>query len=329
MNGKLFAPVVFSLTFIALFLGLVNRSSGREEPVADVERFREVNDFVDENEACFRCHGEDLYLLPNDMDDRTLTRPMCDEYHIDREGYYRGNHKSFSCLDCHSPEYEDFPHPIEPRLEEHWGCLDCHGYDEEYAQYNFETIEEEYLQSVHHLATDEFSCWKCHPHSYHISIRNTENLRQTIAYDNAICLSCHADFDEFYLLSDRQEINITETHDWLPNQELHFQKVRCIECHTRVNDTILVAHLVQPKELAVRLCTECHSQNSLLTHTLYKHESREARGELGFINAVLMNEAYVIGANRNTYLNRISLILFGLVLIGVFIHITFRIINKV
>ncbi|KKL07463.1 hypothetical protein LCGC14_2585750, partial [marine sediment metagenome] len=120
-----------------------------------------------------------------------------------------------------------------------------------------------------------------------------------------------------------------QTHDWLPNETQHFQNVRCIECHTKINEDILVAHLVQPKEKAVRLCSKCHSSNSILMHTLYKFQSREARGEYGFINAVVMNEAYVIGANRNKYLNMISVILFGLTFLGLLAHISFRIIKKV
>jgi hypothetical protein len=63
--------------------------------------------------------------------------------------------------------------------------------------------------------------------------------------------------------------------------------------------------------------------------TLYKFQSLEARNEYGFINAVVMNEAYVIGANRNYFLNLISVIIFGLTFFGMLVHIALRIINKV
>jgi len=315
--------------YCVLVFGLTPNGSGRDVIETDLDTFRLVNDYVDNNETCFKCHGESMFELPNEMDGRVLTRHMCQDYLFKREAYYNGNHKSFACNDCHSPEYETFPHPIETRLEEYWGCLDCHGYDENFAQYHFEEIEEEYLQSVHHLATEEFSCWKCHPHSYKINIRNTQNLKATIAYDNAICLSCHADFSQFELLTQRESINIMKTHDWLPNEALHFQNVRCIECHTKINDSILVAHLVQPKEMAVRRCTECHSENSILMATLYKFQSKESRAEFGFVNAVVMNNAYVIGANRNHLLGLISLILFVLTLCGIGLHIAFRVIKKV
>jgi len=319
-----------SASVLLLTLALVNTGTGKVPDPDQLDAYREISDFVDENEACFKCHGESKFQLVDEVLDRVLTRSVCKDHMILREEYYTSNHKSFACSDCHSAEFSTFPHPLDVRLEYQWNCLDCHGNDEDYAQYHFEQIEEEYLASIHHLATEEFSCWKCHnPHTYHISIRNTENLTETIAYDNAICLSCHADFDQFQLLTDREGINIIQTHEWLPNQALHFQSVRCIECHTQINDSILVAHLVLPKEQAVQNCNECHSSDSRLMATLYKFQSKEARNKYGFFNAVVFNEAYVIGANRNYYLNLVSVIIFGLVIGGLAIHILARIQRKV
>ena len=169
----------------------------------------------------------------------------------------------------------------------------------------------------------------CHnPHEYKIAARTEENIREVIAYDNAICLNCHADLDEFQFIAERENPNILETHDWLPNQKLHFASVRCIECHTEQNDTLLVAHNIQPKELAVRKCVECHSNNSLLMASLYRHQAKETRDKLGFFNAALLGEYYVIGANRNYYLNLASVIIFGLVFLGIGVHAVLRIINK-
>jgi hypothetical protein len=328
-HKRLFILYVVSV-LLCLSLIMVKSGSGNALQPDDLEGFRAVSDYVDDNEACFSCHGKAKYQLADDVTGRVLTRHMCRDHMILREEYYASNHKSFACFDCHSAAFADFPHPLDIRLEEYWNCLDCHGYDENYAHYQFEKIEEEYLSSTHHLAAEEFSCWKCHnPHTYHISIRNTENLEETIAYDNAICLSCHADFDQFQLLTDREGINIIQTHDWLPNQALHFQSVRCIECHTQISDSILVAHLVLPKEEAVQNCSECHSSDSRLMATLYKFQSIEARNQYGFFNAVVMNEAYVIGANRNYFLNLVSLVIFGLVCVGLAVHIVARIVNKV
>jgi hypothetical protein len=58
--------------------------------------------------------------------------------------------------------------------------------------------------------------------------------------------------------------------------------------------------------------------------SLYKFESRAQRKD-GFFNGIILNESYVIGANRNEYLNLLSLIIFIGVLGVIAVHIIFRI----
>jgi hypothetical protein len=296
----------------------------------DLEKYREVNDFVDENEGCFKCHAETKYVLIDEFFGREISNSMCPDKIVEREEYYSMVHKSFACLDCHAYEYEEFPHPLEARLEEAYQCIDCHGYDDNYAHFRFEDIETEYMESVHASVSDNFSCWKCHnPHTYKLTVRDDgSSISEAIAYNNDICLSCHSDFSRFELLTEREEINILETHDWLPNQAAHFGSVRCIECHTSISDSTLVAHHVQPSEMAVKKCSECHSKNSILMASLYKHEAKESRKKYGFINGVILNEAYVIGANRNTTLSFIGILLFLAVIGGISVHIIARIIFK-
>jgi hypothetical protein len=205
-------------------------------------------------------------------------------------------------------------------------CMDCHEGDDIYKHYNFAAINQEYLQSVHsEKHSEEFNCWMCHnPHSYHITARTEKNMKETIMYDNEICLSCHANQSKIGLLSDRKIYDMLNQHEWLPNNRLHFQNVRCIECHARVNDTLLVPHMIQPKEKAVKLCVECHSKNSLLMASLYRHMSQETRTKQGFLNAAILKQSYVIGANRNYFLNFGSLAIFGLVLLALATHAVLR-----
>jgi predicted CXXCH cytochrome family protein len=254
---------------------------------------------------------------------------MCSERIVRKNEFYASNHKNFSCTDCHSEEYVKFPHSGELRMEQKYNCIDCHGGDEKYAKYHFEEIESEYQNSTHFkMEGDGFSCWKCHnPHSYRISVRNSTNLKETIAYDNAICLNCHSDFNRFQLLTDKAEINIIQKHEWLPNQQLHIANVRCIECHTQINNNVPVSHMIKPKAEAVKLCNECHSKNSILMASLYKFESKEQRRD-GFFNGIILNASYVIGANRNEYLNLLSLIIFAGVIGVIIIHLIFRIRNR-
>ena len=61
--------------------------------------------------------------------------------------------------------------------------------------------------------------------------------------------------------------------------------------------------------------------------TLYKFQSKENRKN-GFVNAVILNESYVIGANRNVFLNYASIALFGFVVFVICVHIFFRLLNR-
>lgn len=275
---------------------------------------------------CLNCHGQPYFSYFNDYLGRDVKERMNPYYFVDSTKYVISNHRNFDCTDCHSSEYKDFPHPNQLRFEPLPVCLDCHAGDENFADFHFEAIEKEYETSIHYTThNEEFSCWMCHnPHSYHISIRNTENLTATIQYDNEICLSCHSDKSRLGLMSDREIYNMLDKHEWLPNHLAHFKSVRCIECHTEINENTLVAHKVLPKENAVKKCVECHSQNSLLQATLYKHQIQEKREKQGYLNASILTETYVIGANRNKFLNFASLAIFGLVLIGITIHAVLR-----
>ena len=287
--------------------------------------FYEVNPYVEDNENCLQCHGELKYTLEDPTLGRTMTEHMCPDRIIDRDAFYTGVHKSFACSDCHNYGFEEFPHSVEARMEEMLLCMDCHGYDESFAQYHFEDIEMEFAESIHNM--EEFTCWKCHdPHSYRAFMRNTEDIEEAVLYDNNMCLSCHADFDRFMLLTDREEINVVESHDWLPNQVAHFRSVRCIECHTEINDSILIAHKIMPKSEAVENCVECHSRDSRLMHTLYKFQVKEER-KVGFANGIIINNAYVIGANQNIWLNRLSVLVFGLTFLVILFHSILRIIK--
>ena len=282
-----------------------------------------------DNEVCFKCHSGARYEYENPETGKIMRRLMPMDKILSREVYYMSVHKNFSCTDCHSYDFNTFPHPAELIFEEHPACIDCHGGDEAFAQYHFEEIEVEYQASVHYgHEGDGFSCWKCHdPHGYVPTVRRSDDFSEIVNFANDMCLSCHTNFDRYQLLTDHGELDIVQTHEWLPNQALHFTKVRCIECHTQINDTILVAHLLLPKSEAVQRCTECHSQNTRLMETLYKFKSREQR-KSGFFNGIIINESYVIGANRNEYLSIISFIILAGTFFGIGIHVFFRILNS-
>lgn len=279
-----------------------------------------------DSKNCLQCHSAMRYTLVDPDTGDEISMKMYDELRINPMEYINAAHGSFSCTDCHSPDYEIHPHPISVKFEIAYTCVDCHGASPQFADFNFHTIEEEFQLSVHgdHYIED-FSCWSCHnPHTYRNTARQGGNITDIVAYNNSMCLGCHGDISHYAVLIERQLTNMLSKHDWLPNQSLHFRKVRCIDCHAATNEDILVAHHVLPASQAVKNCVDCHSTNSILMASLYKHQIMERRNKYGFFNASITGEAYIIGANRNYFFNVASAVIFGLVLLGIAIHATLR-----
>ena len=282
------------------------------------------------NGHCLSCHANQTYSFQNEWLDVEVKRLMNPFYIIDSTMMLTGVHGRFRCIDCHSPDYETYPHQAELKLEPLNTCIDCHGGDEMYAGYQFDKIEEEFHKSVHYETSGEsFSCSKCHDqHYYRPTARTSSNVSEIVSYNNNMCLSCHDDLLQFQTVSSGENPQLSQVHGWLPNQELHFRSVRCIECHTVVVDSFMVSHNIMPKENALRDCNSCHSSNSLLKASLYKYENIRARSKAGKIGALIENEAYIIGANQNPLLKDISFIIFCITLLVIAVHWAFRMVKR-
>jgi len=311
---------------LSIFFIIFSAHSQTTSP-EEAQEIKEIEqEVIDDNGICFNCHGGKKYTYFNTWDERDVNALMNPYYVIDSLVYYDANHKTFRCSDCHSPDYETFPHDGELRMEWISTCMDCHEGDDDYKKYHFETIQEEFAKSAHSDKYDDvFTCWMCHDaHSYKLNARSELPIEDVIVYDNAICLGCHVGADRLSLLSDK-EFDILEDHEWLPNQRLHFQNVRCIECHSELNDSLLVAHKILPKDDAVKKCVECHTTNSLLTASLYKFRLMNKYKPYGFSNPEILEVAYVIGATRNYFLDTISIVVFLIIMVGILIHASLRI----
>lgn len=290
-----------------------------------------AQDFMDAaKHQCLKCHAFPTYSFHNDVTGKEEKRLMNPYYVLDTVAMATGVHHGFDCTDCHSTEYSTYPHKSTLKLEPLNTCLDCHGGDEAFASYKFEKIEEEVKKSVHcKVYGDNFSCTKCHDqHTYRPMARNSSDVLSIVDYSNKMCLSCHNDMKRYELVSGHPNPQLVKVHSWLPNQELHFKHVRCIECHTAIDTSLLVSHDILSKEEAVRKCDQCHSENSRLKATLYKYRNLQKREENHSLNTVLSNESYVIGTNQIPILKVLSIIIFIAVLIGIATHGIFRIIKK-
>jgi len=104
----------------------------------------------------------------------------------------------------------------------------------------------------------------------------------------------------------------------------HFSSVRCIDCHTRSNEKILVAHYVMPGNAALRDCRKCHTDNpEAMTSLLAIKGNDEMRD-----NDIMMSSMGIIGPNRNNALNNFMMALFAALAAVVCIHLLLRRIIK-
>jgi RNase P subunit RPR2 len=227
-------------------------------------------------------------------------------------------------------DYETYPHNGELKLEPLSTCIDCHGGDDAYASFQFDKINDEFQKSIHfEISGDRFTCSKCHnQHYYKATARTSDNVKDIVDYSNNMCISCHNNMSKYQLVSEHENPRLIQVHEWLPNQALHFEHVRCIECHTVVVDSLNISHNIQGRENAEKLCVECHSKNSILQASLYKYQNLQARSENGNFNTILSNESYVIGAYQNSRLNLLSFLIFLSTIAGISVHILFRILKK-
>lgn len=283
-----------------------------------------------ENEQCLKCHSQYSYTMYNDWTERDEKRLMNPFYVLDTVRMAAGVHATFKCIDCHSYEYETYPHDGALKMEPLMTCIDCHGGDETYATYQFERVQEEFQKSVHFERHNEsFTCSKCHSqHYYKATARNSASIQEIVELSNSMCLACHNSVAHYQLYSENENPQINQIHSWLPNQGLHFDQVRCIECHTVTADSLMVSHNILPKEQATRECAQCHSKNSILQASLYKYQNISSRSGDGGLGTIFNNQHYVIGAFSNDTLDLILLLILLGTVGGISFHIILRIIKK-
>ena len=282
------------------------------------------------NHPCLRCHSSQIISYDNEVTAKVQKRLMNPFYIIDTVGIRNGVHKNFDCTDCHSSDYTTYPHDGKLKLQPMYSCLDCHGGDPTYASYQFDKINEEFQKSVHFKVSGEiFTCTRCHnQHTYHPTARNSSDVLEIVSYSNSLCLSCHNNMARYQLISGHENPKLIQIHSWLPNQELHFKHVRCIECHTEVVDSLMVSHNILSKDKAVKKCAECHNTNSRLKASLYKYTNLQARNDSLSGKFIFSNESYVIGSQPYPVLKQISYIIFFLTIGVILIHLIFRILKK-
>jgi hypothetical protein len=268
------------------------------------------------NAECYGCHSEEGLEHPprDDLDLDELA-----ELVIRPGGFDTGVHTGMACKECHAEGYVEYPH-AEAAAREIKPCLECH-------RQRGGEIEKEFKRSVHYQEHgDKFTCISCHEAHYMQVAEKIKLPREIALQDNGFCERCHESelrFAEFTTARELPDLN--RVHDWLPNPELHWGALRCVDCHTP-ETRVSISHQILPKEEAEQACVSCHSRDSSLRTRLYRYLAQEDRlAKVGFINTFLLTDAYVVGATRNEWLDRASFWVAGAVLAGLALHALLRV----
>lgn len=261
-------------------------------------------------EYCNRCHAT------NERLDAALGELWrVDDLLVASAEFDDSSHRKLDCLDCHAFTWPFFPHPEQPGTAD-LSCLDCHHGNRQTGRFDFDAINEQFQDSIHYQKLPRsFSCDSCHdPHVFRASDETSE-IHEIVERSNRACTRCHLSRQAFGQLSDRRFPSLEQSHDWLPEPELHWNYVRCVECHTP--DEKNFSHKVTATEHSGRFCEKCHSRDSVLLSKLYRHRVSENTDRYGFTNSIVFNDAYIIGMTRNAVMDRLFSIL--LVIVAVFI----------
>lgn len=308
------------LCVLALFGGTLAAQALAQTPSGEMsETVRQTN------AACFSCHAPAAIHQPPRAE-LNLSALGNLAHNPDPSGFAGSNHGKVACPQCHGNGYNDYPHASDARANRS-DCSECHAS-------KVMRIEQQFDASVHAVRLkDRFTCSSCHdPHRDLIAHRLIDP-RRIVAQDNRHCLDCH-DSDQAFARfappgaesgSLKPRPDIDRIHAWLPNTRLHWQAVRCVECHTPATKTL--SHEILAKDRAERQCVACHSADSSLKTRLYRHLQKEEQERLGFANSIILSHSYVLGATRHPLLDSIVLGLFALLLLGLLVHALGRIVG--
>ncbi len=256
-----------------------------------------------------------IWSVPSGMAQTSGAEPPCTQCHepkpsditIDPERFAQSVHGAVDCTTCHTAGFKKFPHTSTRAVMR--DCIDCHKGGK------IAKIAQAVKASVHGTMVDPaFRCTICHSPHYFIPASHIKNVSEAILVANQSCLGCHATGDTLAA----KDLDLAKKHGYLFHAELHLERTECVACHTPPGQE--TTHLILRKSEAVRDCTTCHAQNSMLATKLYSHLALKERAQHGFVNAILFNNAYLVGANRNWWFDWAAFGLAVLLLLGVGAH---------
>ncbi len=271
----------------------------------------------DANAICLGCHSEAGLKNPPrpDMHLQGLANLL-----VSTDRFDKSVHSDVACKDCHGDSYTQYPHAANSRFQIKM-CPECHKSSKR------EKLPE-FMSTVHYKNHPyNFTCVSCHnPHTLQAP-KTLGSAKKLVAQDNGMCIDCHNSDQRYAQFTTDERPNLVDLHKFLPNPELHWKSVRCIDCHTPAKANGGTSHVILGKDTAEQNCSVCHNATSSLRTRLYRYFTEQGQLEnVGFLNGPVLNQSYVVGATRNTWLDKAAWVITGLWLSLIGLHSLIRVI---
>jgi RNase P subunit RPR2 len=320
-----------------------------KEVVDNVEEYKKsfhakvnADDETRSNASCNDCHEVHAFNIPAKGTEahkewRANTPKACgtachedqlDEFADSIHGTQldEGNMNAAVCSDCHTAHSVGNTSAVTFKQKVTETCGDCH--DKEFQSYE----RTDHGKAAAKTGGDIIRCANCHG-SHAIVLRTKlPDARKRVSLDNKLCITCHdsdKNFEKFAPLragqkpGDKNALkelrpNLDVIHRWLPNAKMHWNSVRCVDCHIAAAPEL--SHEILDKDHAERKCVSCHTRNTALATRLYRYQASTEQNKFGFANSVILANSYVIGATGNPLVDAIVLLALVLTILGVIGH---------
>ncbi|MFV1959858.1 MAG: cytochrome c3 family protein, partial [Planctomycetota bacterium] len=260
------------------------------------------------DEMCYECHAD-----PADEAARVADEPLARPF--SRKAYEASVHAKLSCDTCHESSGKDGFAVVPHRMKVATTCLSCHADD-------FDAIRRQ-TQASHHVVKlgERFACETCHdPHAVREPDSYADPLEGVRAANQA-CVDCHGNAAVYDAFAGEGVRPPDIRHPWLPSAGKHVTLMRCVVCHTPLNRKGI--HTILPRKMGQRDCQGCHAE----TPEVAKKYLPPDDPRTWVTNAVLFDDAYVLGATKNRLVDRIVVGLFVLTVLAILVHALLRIVT--
>ena len=296
---------VVPIALFCLSLSLSLSARAQEVPVLDAE-----------SQACQGCHAISDWEINDPVTGRVV------RLSIESEAYVYSAHGSVPCRSCHGWGYGEIPHR---GSSEHpiYECVVCHAKDPLVSHFRFSQRKADLQVSVHgDTESGPMDCHTCHdPHTFR-PVNNPDDPLQRIEQSNSICLRCHGPESDPRGRFAREDA--ARYHAAFPNYANHLRKVKCVVCHTAIDDDAATTrHGILARGLSLRECEQCHTPGSAILDALYGPQRLGARAGLKSPpgpGVEVVDDAYVIGSTRSPGLERLSVLGFAVICLAIVLH---------